>query len=573
MPAGKTSVALFAAFVAAALAAVAWLVLSGSPPPGKAGTDGPGPTPTPIPAPPPPPPPGPKGPKGDPRRNPRPASVALEVKGRVLAPSGVPEPGAEVVVFRPTREGPAGGSAAPPPPEEKVDSEVLRECFALTTEETATASWYSGIPHPPDSKEEAAEAGRVVTGPDGTFTLSVRERGPFRLEARKEGVGSAVADGVAANVAVEMKLGDEQALTGRVVRDSGSTPVEGAVVVVRSGRLALSARTGADGGFSIPGLPPGRYHLTAGAAGFAPTVLPSVPFPSTEPIEARLGLGMAVRVLVSKRDLTAPPARRGAMRSGPYGPPVEGATVVLFQRGTGSFRAAVTGADGVARIDRLGPGAWSVAARKEGFGIGAAPGLRLGPNSAPEESREVGLLPLVKTPLRFLDDAGAPLKNARIYTGGEDEELDERRSRLIGRTDAEGVLAVEFDDNVPWKAIAWVVPEGGGAAVKVEAEEPGQEQKVVVTKGRVVQGTVKDHRGRPVAAAEVTLMVTDDEPDVDIELRTASDAAGAFKFPEVPFGDVSIQAETADGDYGEVDIEEENRDSPLVKEIVIELEE
>ena len=158
MPTGKSAVALFALVVAAAIGAVAWLVLSGGPPPSRSTTDGPHPAPPVHPAPS-PPEEGLKPPKPDPRRPRNPTPIVLEVKGRVLGPAGAPEAGAEVVVFRPVREGPAGASATPAPPEEKVDPEVLRECFALTHEEMSSSSWYSGVPRPPESKEPAPEAG------------------------------------------------------------------------------------------------------------------------------------------------------------------------------------------------------------------------------------------------------------------------------------------------------------------------------------------------------------------------------------------------------------------------------
>jgi hypothetical protein len=508
-------------------------------------------------------------PKGG--REPRTPAV-LEVTGIVLGPSGTPEEGAEVVISLPSHEDPTKGSPVAPPPEEKVDAELLRELFALTTDEAASVSWYTGVPVPPAAPASSREAGRVRTGADGSFAIPVKARGPFRVEASKEGVGEAVADGARADGAtVTLRLGAAQTLRGRVVQEAGNGPVAGAAVVVRAGRVTRSATTDADGAFAVPGLAPGKYHLTAGAPGFAPAVLAGVEAPTAEPVEVRLGAGRAAVVTVAKWDPSTMRGRRPGTPPEGDRTPLEGALVVLFQRNSGSFRAGVTGPDGTVRVDRLGPGTWEIASRKEGFGVGIGRALKIGASTPPEEAREVRLLPLAPTPLVVRLEDGSTLRNAAVYSGGEDEEFDPRRSRLLGRTDDQGRITVAFDDAVPWKAVAWVVPEEGGAAVRVEADEPGEEQKVVVPRGRVVQGVVKDQRGRVLGGTEVTLLVTDDENEVDLELRTACDGSGAFRFPAVPFGEVLLEAETKDGDFGDLEVEAGNRDSPLVREVVVEV--
>ena len=181
------------------------------------------------------------------------------------------------------------------------------------------------------------------------------------------------------------------------------------------------------------------------------------------------------------------------------------------------------------------------------------------------------LSPLVASTLVVRGEDGAPLRGAAVYTGGEDEEFDPRRSRLLGRTDEGGRIAVAFDEAVPWKAVAWVVPEGGGAAVRVEAGEPGEERKVAVPPGRVVRGTVKDSRGRPLGGANVSLLVEKDEREMGLELRTTSDPGGAFRFPAVPYGGATIEVETAEGDFGHLEVEGGNREDPLVREVVVEV--
>jgi len=60
-------------------------------------------------------------------------------------------------------------------------------------------------------------------------------------------------------------------LAGRVVTLAGERPLEGASVVVRDAAGAeKTTTTGADGAWRLPGLAPGKYHVTIGAPGMVP---------------------------------------------------------------------------------------------------------------------------------------------------------------------------------------------------------------------------------------------------------------------------------------------------------------
>jgi hypothetical protein len=253
------------------------------------------------------------------------------------------------------------------------------------------------------------------------------------------------------------------------------------------------------------------------------------------------------------------------------GTPLEGALVVLYHRQSRTYRSAVTGPDGVARIDRLGAGKWLLSARKEGFMIGLGKEINFRVGSPPEESRDVKMFAAVPTPVRVLDEAGAPVRHAKVYTGGLDVEYDERQSTLVGKTDEEGRIQFAFDDGIPWKGVLWIVPEGGGAVVKVEPDDPtsGEEVKAVVRPGRVIQGTVTDAAGKGIAGAQVLVNVTSDEPEVDVGLYVYTDAKGAYRFPSLPFGDVSLEVD-ADGEWDSADVDAEVKDDPLVRDFKIE---
>ncbi len=568
----RTVVGIFAAAVALAIGAVAWLALSGSPRPEEPKTAGmgrvdgstsakprvdlgkkAGRTP-------------PKGPRE------RPKPPMFELAGLVLGPDGAPAPGATVVLYEASRESVGQVRASEAPAVERVNPEVLREVFALTVEEAGGTAWYTGVPALPETAPDPREVGRATAGEDGKFLFRLKEKGPFRIEAHKEGAGHAVASDVSpGGTPVVLKLGSASSLPGRVVGAEGG-PIAGASVVVRSARIARTAKTAADGSFAILDIPPGKYSLTAGAPGLAPVILPSVEAPPPGgPVEVVLGAGCAVRIVVMKYEDPPPGFKRRTGNVLPPTPPVDGAVVVLYHPQSDSYRSGVTSAEGVARIDRLGPGLWRVGAHKDGFGVGFTRDVQFKPGASGEEGREIRLVPAVETPLRILAEDGRPLRGVRIYTGGEDEDFDEKASRLVGQTDDDGVVKFTFDDAVPWKSVVWVVPEDGAVA-KAEPEDIGSpdEVKVVVRPGRTVQGTMRDMTGRGLPGVKVKLEVTDDDNDVDIGLYVYTDAHGNYRFPTVPYGEVTIEGETEDGDWDIVDVEAENRENPLVRDIRLE---
>jgi hypothetical protein len=569
--------AIFVGFglaVAAAIGAVAWLVLSGGPSTPLGGASTVAPSPVGVDA---PPEPGPgRPPHGGtrPSRDPRPAP-SLEITGIVVDAGGEPVVGATVGVFLRLEEGTPG--AAPDAEAERVDPDLLMDLFALYPDEVAGAAPYTGVPALPEAGPSLPEEARGTSADDGTFRIKVSGRGTYRVHASKRGAGSAATDEAKpGGPAVTLRLGPSAPLEGRVVRIIGSIPVEGATVVVRSGSVEKGAVTGPGGLFSVEDLPPGKYSVTAGAPGLAPTTLSGVEIPSTTgPLEVLLGGGHTIVVKVMKWEDPPPGWRRTRGNSLPPGPPIAGARVVLFRARSDTYLTALTGSDGVARFERLGEGFWRVGAWKEGYLVGSGGrDVRFKAGSLPEESREVRLEPAVPMVVRVMDEGGAPLANAPVYFGGQDEEFDQRHSRMVGRTDAEGKLTVVFDEGVPAKSVVWIVPENGGAAVMVEPEdfEEGIEVKAVVPPGRVVKGRVTDTKGKPIAGAELYLTVYQDEMDLDLGLFVYSDADGNYAFPPVPFGESSLDVDWVD-DWDTVDFEEDDRRSPLVQDFTLERDE
>jgi hypothetical protein len=501
------------------------------------------------------------------------------IKGEVIDPAGAPVPGAEIVVLDVSNEPSelAAGNAATDA--NRVNPEHIREIFSLDPEESVNAAIYTGLPALPGKEPPGKEFTRGESGDDGKFSIEAAKRGPFRLVGSKEGVGRGVATGVwAGGEPVTLRLGPAAVLSGKVVNAVGGVPIEGAVLVVRSGGTAKEGRSIADGTFSIAELPPGKYTLVAGATGFAPVTMASVEVPSPVPVDVVLGGGFTVRVNVTAYERpTYEQLKARGKGPRPPGPPVEGAVVILYHSQTDSYRTAMTGPDGVARLERLGLGNWRIGARKDGFNVGGCTDVRFKPGSPPEESRDVKLYPAYESTIRVTDENGAAIRNARVFTGGTSEDYDEKFSKLVGRTDDEGKIKFAFDDTVPWKSVLWVIPEEGGAAAKLEPEGmPGEadqeDEKVVIRPGRPVSGVVKDQKGRPVKDMQVTLEVTDKEADLDLTLLAYTDASGVYKFPGVPFGETTLEVDS-DGETETVEVDEENKESPLLRDFKITVDE
>ncbi len=562
-------VAVFAAAVAAALGAVGWLTFSrprGTEPPTRpAATDGAKKSP-------------PVSPKPDPGQNPRtkrePAKrhspPTFEIVGEVRKPDGSAATGAKVSLLPPGVVATVPSLKGEPVP--AAMRAVLRDLFNMDPDMLDACSPYAGVPMiaPPVRVPEIAA---VNADGEGKFRIQVRSAGPFRVEARLEDVGRAVLDEVTAGgPPLILKLGAAAALRGRVLAAPARIPVAGATVVAQSGTVTSGATTDAEGAFTIPDLAPGRYSLRAGAPGAAPAALAGVEVSSTAPpVEVLLGEGFAVRVHVLRED--RPPGARKKQGPPASGPAVEGATVVVYDRGQKQFASGTTDAEGAVRVARLGPGRWRVGVRKEGFLTAISQDVHFKPGGVAEESREVALQAEVLTPVKVLDASGLPLQGARLYTGGVEDEFDLRHSEEVGRTDQEGVLRFAFDPGIDRRSALFIVAEDGNVT-RVEPDEPlaGTEVKVVLRPGRIVQGRIRDTAGKPVAGAQVAVTVTPTDDDWnEMRIVVYSDGEGAYRSPRVPFGELRIEVEKEDA-FEEEDVDEEVRDDPIVKDFTLDLE-
>jgi protocatechuate 3,4-dioxygenase beta subunit len=193
----------------------------------------------------------------------------------------------------------------------------------------------------------------VETRVDGTFLLDGTPREPGTLAADAGDRGrAAMALAAGAAEPVSIVLAPTAALAGRVVEAESGRPLAGIRLVARSdGGAAFLARSGADGRYSIRGLSPLRYRLSAEDERFVPwSRRVAVDAGQTETLDVPLvrGATLAGRVVSEE------------------GAPIEGAAIQVSRGGEDEFRAFVrrmegedavrSGRDGSFRATRLAPG-------------------------------------------------------------------------------------------------------------------------------------------------------------------------------------------------------------------------
>jgi hypothetical protein len=114
----------------------------------------------------------------------------------------------------------------------------------------------------------------VTAGPDGRFRVAGLEPGAITLAAHAPGRASdaptVVPLGVAESVTgVEVFVAAAPSITGTVVDEHGA-PIADADVLAMTEGNATGAKSDGAGGFALEGVRPGRYTITAQAAGWLP---------------------------------------------------------------------------------------------------------------------------------------------------------------------------------------------------------------------------------------------------------------------------------------------------------------
>jgi protocatechuate 3,4-dioxygenase beta subunit len=341
-------------------------------------------------------------------------------------------------------------------------------------------------------RESAAgkvEVASAVLGSDGSFVISKLQPGRYLLRTEAPGYATVT-------VPVELSAGDslatslrfepEQLLEG-VVHDGRGRPLPDALVLAwpmgkRQGTL-LEARSGADGRFTLAGLPRGSWTLLAEAPGFGTLQLERVEVPSRP---------LTLRLEGESRSLT------GAVVSGNR--PVVGAKVMLGSASLRAPRTTVTGKNGTFAFHGVGRGKYTMRASHER--LASLPAHQLIDDGtgwlAPYRlSLDTGAF----VEGQVLDDTGKPLAGApvEIIAVPSDDLPDATTADKSGRFSLGPLppgryqLIARVPDHVLMQS-----PE-----VRLRPDTTPSAQLRLTRAGRLT-GRVVDEKGQPVAGVGVT---------------------------------------------------------------------
>ena len=372
----------------------------------------------------------------------------------------------------------------------------------------------------------------TTTGADGTFRFEGAAAERNALEVDAPGFARTRLEGLRAGVQRLIVLRSGTSVAGQVRRRDGS-PAARALVRFESGAVdSRWAEAGADGTFTLRGLPAGRGVVVAdsGDDGYA-----EAPLAASDAERPPLSLRLAPPSVLEGRTLDLATLR-----------PIPRVRLTLSS--SQGRVLARSGADGRYRVRGLRPGRVSVRADEPRHVIWEREGPAL--EKGATKTLDIPLVRGASLSGRVVDEERRPVAGAELYVGSDDGSAFRRAiGRLAG---APGAGIVSRADGT---FSASRVPPN--EALRVVASHPDYEQTrigglslspgggrsdlvVTLRRGAVLSGSVRDAEGSPVAGAELTL-----DESVEVGSSRRSSASRSFG----GYNDLPSARSRADGGY------------------------
>ncbi len=415
-------------------------------------------------------------------------------RARKARPRGRPCPVLALALFAAV----ASLSADPSPAEGEIRGKVLNPEGQPLAGATVMAR-----PGEPESTKAASPA-TSRTDETGAFLLEGLSGETFRVFVRAEGYAPAFFPEVPAGARLTVRLAKGLSLHGRLLDRSTGRPAGGATVRVcpeaawrQFGRaVCIEARSGEDGSFTVPGIPPSDQHLEAVAPGYG-LARREVPF----------GRGGGPQTLEWFLD---PGAAVGGRVLDASGQPVAGAEVVAlptsFRSGPSAREAerVTTDEQGAFLFEGLPQDRYQLQARKPGAGSARGVPFDLVPR---RDRRDLVLqlsggaslrAKLLDPEERTVTDASVQLAHDRSVSATVAREQIVRGED--GTLTVTGLEPGEYD--IQFLPDAWpgVVRKG----VRLEEGKTTELGTLRLRRGERLGGIVRSRDGSPLAGAKVS---------------------------------------------------------------------
>ena len=387
---------------------------------------------------------------------------------------------------------------------------------------------------------------------DGSYIVDFLGTGNYALTAMADGHASAIRSGVPpGSEGIDFTLEKEAVLSGHVVAEGASSPVEGARISLDGAKVPVTAVSDKAGAFTLRKIAPGSYRLLVDHPEYAP-------HRDEEPFDAAAGDELPRRTVRLGSGIVL----RGKVTDAEAGEPVVGATVRLTPAGQGGGsgrKRAAADDQGAFEARALAQGAYEVMASARGYLPSARTTVNVGPEGA--EAVEIVLEKASSISGIVLGPGGQPLRGAQVrpnlgqtnnFSWGDNRIFDPLQ-RAVAETDEEGRFTIEGLHAFPLYVLRATHPDHASAMSPAIAVGPRTSvEGVEITLGRAgeLRGRVADEKGNPLRGASVSVFLSQGGPSLmyDTEGNPNADtgADGKFEIRRLAGGSYTVRATSKD---------------------------